>query len=105
MNLPPEVGGIIQPYSMGPLFRWDMRNLTKLAVPPMSTLVNVDRSEHMIRMCLVAPARVQRAAQHAGVTQMVMIRPKGIELVNPKLRRMAPAKPGDRIVDRIEGLT
>ena len=104
MNLPPEVGGIIQPYSMGPIFRWNMATLTQVAVPPMSTLVNVDRSELMIRMCLHAPGYVQRAAQMQGVKAMVMVRPKGIELVNSKLkRREVPAS--RNVLDRIDGLT
>jgi hypothetical protein len=104
MSLPAELGGIVQPYSMGPLLRWNRYLLGVMAVPPMSTLVNVDRSEHMIRMCLVAPARVQRAAQAAGVTQMVMIRPRGIELVDPRLKHPEPVAKG-RIVDMIEGLS
>lgn len=78
--LPPEVGGACQPYSMLPLFRRTGHD-PQYASPATSTIVPMDRSELSIRMALVAPSYVQRAAQSAGVTAMVMIRPKGIELV------------------------
>lgn len=80
MSLPPEVGGVCQPYSMLPLFARTGHD-PKYASPALGTLTAVDRSELMIRMCLVAPTSIQRAAQAAGVKAMVMIRPKGIEIV------------------------
>lgn len=74
------------------------------ATPSMGTLVPMDRSELSLRMALVAPSRVQRAAQYAGVTQMVMIRPRGIEKVNPALTSTAAAIKELGIADVIEGL-
>lgn len=83
--LPPEVGGACQPYSMLPLLR-RTGHREEYASPAMGTLVPLDRGELSIRMALIAPSKVQRAAQEAGVKQMVMIRPKGIEKVDPRLR-------------------
>lgn len=80
MSLPPEVGGVCQPYSMLPLFARTGHD-PRYASPAMGTLTAVDRSELMIRMCLIAPTSIQRAAQAAGVKAMVMIRPKGVEIV------------------------
>lgn len=107
--LPPEVGGACQPYSMLPLLRRTGHDL-KYASPAMSTVVPMDRSELSIRTCLVAPSSVQRAAQAQGVTAMVMIRPKGIELVqfagiNPDPARALMRHRGARTLsDIIEGL-
>ena len=99
--LPPEVGGICQPYSMLPLFA-RLGHDPRYASPALGTLVPMDRSELSIRMALVAPSNVQRAAQTAGVTQMVMIRPRGIEKVDPRLTPTAQAI--QNIADQIEGL-
>lgn len=101
--LPPEVGGVCQPYSMLPLLR-RTGHREEYASPAMGTLVPLDRSELSLRMALVAPSKVQRAAQQAGVTQMVMIRPKGIEKVNPVLTPTAAAIKELGIADVIEGL-
>lgn len=101
MSLPPEVGGVCQPYSMLPLLARTGHD-PRYASPPMGTLVAVDRNELSIRMCLVAPSNVQRAAQAAGVTQMVMIRPRGIEKVDPRLTPTAQAI--QNIAEQIEGL-
>lgn len=101
--LPPEVGGVCQPYSMLPLLRRTSHN-PDYASPVMGTLVSVDRAELSLRMALVAPSKVQRAAQQAGMTQMVMIRPKGIEKVNPALTPTAEAIQALGIADLIEGL-
>lgn len=100
--LPPEVGGACQPYSMLPLLRATGHD-PRYATPAMGTLVPADRSEVSIRMCLVAPSKVQRAAQARGVTQMVMIRPKGIEKVDSRLRSTREAET-KVITDLIEGL-
>ena len=101
MSLPPEVGGVCQPYSMLPLFA-RLGHDPRYASPALGTLVPMDRSELSIRMALVAPSTVQRAAQAAGVTQMVMIRPRGIEKVDPRLTPTAQAI--QNIADKIEGL-
>jgi hypothetical protein len=109
MPLPPEVGGVCQPYSMLPLFARTGHD-PKYATPAMGTLVPLDRSELSIRMCLIAPSYVQRAAQAAGVKTMVMIRPRGIELVknagaNPLPRLALARHRGARtFADFIEGL-
>jgi hypothetical protein len=78
----------------------------RYASPSMGTLVAVDRSELAIRMCLVAPSSVQRAAQVAGVKSMVMIRPKGIEKVEYAVTRSTPSLIllSTRLSDIIEGL-
>lgn len=99
--LPPEVGGACQPYSMLPLFR-RLGHDPKYASPAMGTLVPIDRSELSIRMCLVAPSNVQRAAQAQGVKAMVMIRSKGIELVEGAAAHHVAKS--TRLTDVIEGL-
>lgn len=88
MALPPEIGGVIQPYSMIPLFRKLGHDL-RYATPASSTAMYADRSEISIRTTLVAPTSVQRWAQAQGMTGMLMIRPRGIEKVNPSLRSTA----------------
>lgn len=98
MSLPPEVGGVCQPYSMLPLFARTGHD-PKYASPALGTLTAVDRSELMIRMCLIAPTSIQRAAQAAGVKAMVMIRPKGIEKIVEGCKTMST-----KLLDVIEGL-
>lgn len=90
-----------QPYSMLPLFARTGHD-PRYASPAMSTLIAVDRSELSIRMCLIAPTSVQRAAQAAGIRAMVMIRPKGIELVENTGPRPIPLS--TKLTDIIEGL-
>lgn len=99
--LPPEVGGVCQPYSMLPLFRRTGHD-PAYASPAMSTVVPMDRGELSIRMALVAPSYVQRAAQAQGVQGMVMVRPRGIEMVEGVgAQRVARST---RLTDVIEGL-
>lgn len=99
--LPPEVGGVCQPYSMLPLFRRTGHD-PAYASPAMSTVMLMDRGELSIRMALIAPSYVQRAAQAEGVTAMVMIRPRGIELVESAgAQRVVRST---RLSDVIEGL-
>lgn len=76
-----------QPYSMGPLLRWAPLH----AVPqlPAVSSVRLDLGDGVIRSCLVAPRSVQMAARAQGIRDVMMIRPKGIELVNPKLESTA----------------
>ena len=96
MSLPPEVGGVCQPYSMLPLFARTGHD-PQYASPALGTLVAVDRSELSIRMCLIAPTSVQRAAQAAGIKAMVMIRPRGIE-------KVGTSPLSTKLSDVIEGL-
>ena len=101
MSLPPEVGGVCQPYSMLPLFARTGHD-PQYASPAMGTLVPLDRGELSIRMCLIAPVSVQRAAQAAGIKAMVMIRPRGIEKVEGAGPRPVPLS--TKLSDIIEGL-
>jgi hypothetical protein len=111
MSLPPEVGGVCQPYSMLPLLARTGHDV-KYASPALGTFIAVDRSDFNnprnggvslpIRMCLIAPTYMQRAAQAAGIRSMVMIRPRGIEIVEG-----AGSKPialSTKLSDIIEGL-
>lgn len=85
-----------QPYSMGPLMRW----VSPQRVPqgPATSIVALDRApngqpggkpERDILTCLIAPRSVQSQARRAGVNAVIMIRPKGIEIVNSKLTSTA----------------
>ena len=96
MSLPPEVGGVCQPYSMLPLFARTGHD-PQYASPAMGTLVPLDRGELSIRMCLIAPTSVQRSAQAAGIKAMVMIRPRGIE-------KVGTSPLSTKLSDVIEGL-
>jgi hypothetical protein len=103
MSLPPEVGGVCQPYSMLPLLARTGHDF-RYASPALGTLTAVDRSELMIRMCLIAPTSIQRVAQAAGVKAMVMIRPKGIEIVENSAGVRVILQPSTKLIDMIEGL-
>lgn len=115
MSLPPEVGGVCQPYSMLPLLARTGHSFA-YASPAMGALVPVDRSDLRnpynrgtslpIVMCLIAPSSVQRAAQAAGVKAMVMIRPRGIEIVeNPQgVREVNGLTLSTKLADIVEGL-
>jgi len=74
-----------QPYSMGPLLRW--APLGAVPQPPASPSAPMDRfrAEAAIAMCLHAPRSVQREARNRGINAVMMIRPRGIEMVNPAL--------------------
>lgn len=77
--LPPEVGGIVQPYSMGPLLHWDDRIMRVMAVPPMGTTRKMDVPELSIRATFMAPTRVQQQARHeTGVERVIYFRPPGL---------------------------
>jgi hypothetical protein len=77
--LPPELGGIIQPYSMGPLLRWDARIMRAMAVPPMGTLRKMDIPEISIRATFMAPSRIQyQARDESGVERIIYFTPKGL---------------------------
>jgi hypothetical protein len=71
--LPPELT-ITQPYSMGPLTRWDPRS----TLPAMGTVRLFDAPELAILGCFIAPGRVQAAARAQGERGIMMIRAKGL---------------------------
>lgn len=93
--LPPDLS-IVQPYSMGPvvgcpdvLDRRCPLEARMLVSPASGTMVRMDDeitvggrffppNVMMIKGAFVAPARVQRAAQKAGETALMMMYPKGL---------------------------
>ncbi len=70
---------------MGPLLRWaSLRAVPQL--PAVSVMRMDGRGpERDILTCLVAPRSVQMAARAKGINAVMMIYPRGIELVNPRL--------------------
>jgi hypothetical protein len=91
--LPPELV-VTQPYSMGPVTRWDPPMPRGCTAPAMGTVLQMDDristgsrglpngAEMAILGAFIAPAKVQRAAQMQGERGIIMSRPKGlIELI------------------------
>lgn len=97
MSLPDELTRA-QPYSMGPLLHW--APLHKVPQVPSTASVRIDRWQADIAQCLVAPRAVQKLARAAGVNQVIMIYPQGIEKVNPALARRQEAA-ADNLVDAL----
>ncbi len=75
--LPPEVGGVIQPYSMGPLVRWFE---PFMLLPAMGAIKKLDGQGPAadILTCLIAPRWVQLQAQARGERAIMMVRVKGL---------------------------
>ncbi len=75
--LPPEVGGVIQPYSMGPLVHWFE---PFMLLPPRGTIAKMDGQGPTadILTCLIAPRWVQLQAQARGERAIMMVRVKGL---------------------------
>jgi len=73
--LPPEIGRS-QPYSMGPLTRWD-DTMARIS-PALGAVVSMDRPDMAVKTCLVAPAAVQRQAQRSGIGAIMMVRVPGL---------------------------
>lgn len=88
----------LQPYSLCPLFGPLGLHEVAPMLPP-QTVARIDDvastggigggAEREILTCLVAPRPVQMAARKQGINAVIMIRPKGIELVNPRLEATA----------------
>ena len=73
------------PWSMGPLLRWaSPRQIPQIQG---NGIMRMERqgAERDILTCLVAPRSVQQEARKQGVNAVMMIRPRGIELVDPRL--------------------
>lgn len=85
--LPPEIV-VVQPYSMGPLTRWDPPMPVGFTAPASGTARLMDDgkctgglqagADFAILGCLIASAAVQREAQAAGETGLIWQRPKGL---------------------------
>ena len=65
-----------QPYSMGPLLRWDPHFMRLFPESPSSR--RMDFPLAAIQTCLVAPSSVQREAQARGEQGIMMIRVPGL---------------------------
>ena len=72
--------GMGQPYTMCHALRLVDRRVDcgKLATPAFGSNYGMDRPDVLIRLCLIAPARVQRAARAAGVKDVIAIRAPGL---------------------------
>lgn len=69
-----------QPYTMCHALRLVDPNVDcgKLATPAFGTNQAMDRPDVLIRLCLTAPAAVQRAARAQGILGVVQVRPAGL---------------------------
>lgn len=69
-----------QPYTMCHALRLvdPAVDCAKLATPAFGTNQAMDRPDVLIRLCLMAPAGVQRAARAQGVAGVVQIRVPGL---------------------------
>ena len=76
--LPHELGGLVQPYSMGPLMQ-RMRIPMKYAVQSMGTARKLDVPELNIRAVFMAPSAIQyQARAETGVERVIYFTPKGL---------------------------
>ena len=94
--LPAELT-VVQPYSMGPVTSWSPVFPQGSTLPAMGTVVGMDRPEMMIRAAFVAPVAVQRQAQKAGETAIIMQYPKGL------LEALGLVKPAPVELVEVEG--
>ena len=84
----PEQLTRMQPYSMGPLTRWDP--VMMAAFPANGTIAMIDEPVKAAKMMFIAPMSIQRQAYNAGERAIIMQRPRGWENF-PDLRP-GPAK-------------
>jgi len=73
--LPAEISRA-QPYSMGPVSRWNPEMMR--VSPATGTVTRMDRPKINVRLMFVAPASVQRDAQRVGERGIMMIRAPGL---------------------------
>lgn len=73
--------GMGQPYTMCHALRLVDPGVdcAKLATPAFGTNQAMDRPDVLIRLCLTAPAGVQRAARAQGIAGVVQIRVPGLK--------------------------
>lgn len=88
---------VSQPYTMCPLVRLVSGpgvDCCALATPAFGTNVAVDRPDVLIRLCLTAPAAVQRAARAQGVRGVVHVRVPGLAEALERSRLAAVGRSG-----------
>lgn len=107
--MPPQFG--TQPYSMGPVSRWDDQVMRLM--PASGALVRIEtprtagvdaetavrdnvrnNPEISIITCLIAPAHIQRAARATGMRGIIRMKPRGLDLPSVHHEEFDPAAGG-----------